>query len=355
MPTYFSSLHRTGRSLGLVTVGVLSTLGALSLSHIGPVQAQSPGINLAALVAQVNTLQSKLTTDESTIASQGTTITSLQSDVKTQGNSLSLQISTLKTQLAADEKVITSQGRTIISLNSSITDQHGAILTLNGQVAALQYGDLAVQTSLIDLQTRTASLSVSGTDLIISGVNVNIVNGMGATNTANGLGNLILGYNESTSQFYQARTGSHNLVVGSDNNYTYYGGIVAGHDNAITAPFACVVGGELNVANGSYATVSGGSSNTAVGLAASVSGGELNTASGIDSSVSGGYENTASGTNTPGYSDASSVSGGSGNTASTQDASVSGGHNLSEGTTDGWKAGSQSRIAFSTEGNFESD
>ena len=67
----FTSLRRAARSLGLVTVGVLSTLGALSLSHVGPVQAQSPGVNLAQLVAQVNTLQS-------TVSSQATTIRALQ-------------------------------------------------------------------------------------------------------------------------------------------------------------------------------------------------------------------------------------------------------------------------------------
>ena len=56
MVTLYSPLRRTARSLGLVSVGILSTLGALSLTHLGPAQAQSPGVNLAGLVAQVSSL-----------------------------------------------------------------------------------------------------------------------------------------------------------------------------------------------------------------------------------------------------------------------------------------------------------
>jgi len=44
------------RPLLYAAVGVLSTLGVLSLTHLGPAQAQSPGVNLAALVAQVSSL-----------------------------------------------------------------------------------------------------------------------------------------------------------------------------------------------------------------------------------------------------------------------------------------------------------
>ena len=58
--------------------------------------------------------------------------------------------------------------------------------------------------------------SEEGTTLRISGLNVQIVNGEGATASTNALGNLILGYNEP-SQETARRTGSHNLVLGSGN------------------------------------------------------------------------------------------------------------------------------------------
>ena len=139
-------------------------------------------------------------------------------------------------------------------------------------------------------------------DAVFEGCNVHVRSGSGSTHgTLNGEGNLIVGYNENVNSF--ARTGSHNLVIGSHNGYTSYGGLVAG---------------TLNKISGAYASVSGGSSNTASGESASVSGGTFNTASNFNSSVSGGWANTASG-------DRSSVSGGASNMATGLSASISGG------------------------------
>ena len=91
------------------------------------------------------------------------------------------------------------------------------------------------------------------------GVNVQIVNGLGATNgdpdhpadeddcITNGVGNLIVGYNEPVGGPTQ-RTGSHNLVVGLGHSYTGVGGQVVGYGNGILAPYASVVGGSGNQA-----------------------------------------------------------------------------------------------------------
>src|SRR5262249_56754567 len=69
------------------------------------------------------------------------------------------------------------------------------------------------------------------------------------------------------------RTGSHNLVVGIRNNYRSYGGMVAGYQNEIGAPWASVTGGALNLASGYYSCVSGGVLNVASGNVSSASGG----------------------------------------------------------------------------------
>ena len=278
------------RPLLYAAVGVLSTLGVLSLTHLGPAQAQSPGVNLAALVAQVS--------------------------------ALTTQVNTLKAQMT------TVQGRATV------------------------------------LETTTAPLSVSGTPgkfpatLSITGVNVHIVSGLGSTNDANpphggtlsGLGNLIIGYNALGS--YQGegdvRTGSHNLILGDRNNYSSFGGLVAGNNNTISGQYASVSagtrntasgdfasvssGGVVNTASGPYSSVSGGNANTASGNNASASGGHLNTASGSFASVSGGYGNTASGF----YA---SVSGGDSNTAGSPYASVSGGNGLTQNNFFGWTGG----------------
>lgn len=174
-----------------------------------------------------------------------------------------------------------------------------------------------------------------------SGVNVQIVNGLEETETVNGLGNLIVGYNEARQSgvwvcsdgrydndtdctsadetwAQNHKSGSHNIVGGLGSAYSGAGGLVVGLHNVINRHFATVSGGETNIASGLNSSVSGGWNNTASGEYSSVSGGRSNTASGGYSSASGGLDNTASGV----YS---SVSGGLINTASGGYSSVSGG------------------------------
>jgi hypothetical protein len=241
------------------------------------------------------------------------------------------------------------------------------------------------------LQDTLAAVTFDATanELVITGANLRIVNGLGATETTNGLGNLIVGYSElrkdnSTCRLFprvactDVRTGSHNVVVGKEHNFSSFGGVVVGFFNEISGQFASVSGGDNNTASGTASSVSGGANNTASstnssvsggganmasgrassvsgggantasGDTSSVSGGEENTASGGISSVSGGHFNTASGTNSSvsgglvntasGF--AASVSGGENNTASGRQASVSGGSNRSAPGTDNWAAGS---------------
>jgi hypothetical protein len=157
-----------------------------------------------------------------------------------------------------------------------------------------------------------------------SAVNVQIVNGLGSTDTVNQTGNLIVGYNELRGTG-DDRTGSHNIVVGVRQNYSSYGGLVAGDLNTISGVYASVSGGYGNMASGNYASVSGGNENKATGRGASVSGGLRNTASGAEASVTGGFQNEAEGNR-------ASVTGGRDNLASGGDSSINGGtHNIASG------------------------
>jgi hypothetical protein len=179
----------------------------------------------------------------------------------------------------------------------------------------------------------------------ITGANLHIVNGLGQTDCGeeagepipdcpNGVGNLIVGYNELRGSG-DVRTGSHNVVVGQQHNFSRFGGVVVGLNNEISGDFAAVGGGLGNAASGDFAAVSGGRANTASGGFAAVSGGFFNTASSDSASVSGGADNVASGLfaaavnggrgNTASGFVGASVSGGFGNTASGEGASVSGG------------------------------
>ncbi|MGE3164134.1 MAG: hypothetical protein AB7O52_04470 [Planctomycetota bacterium] len=177
----------------------------------------------------------------------------------------------------------------------------------------------------------------------LTGVNLQIVNGSGATNgnpaspnsvngMTNGTGNLIVGYNEFGTGGNN-RTGSHNLVVGSALQYERWGGAVLGQGNVIRGAWSSVTGGNANTAIGDYAAITGGLNNEAAGDYSSISGGQFNASSGdigwvgggnaneaagVESCVSGGASNTALGA-------ASAVSGGEFNSADGDRASVAGG------------------------------
>ena len=103
---------------------------------------------------------------------------------------------------------------------------------------------LAQVTALLENVTRG---TVQGHDTIqFSGVNVQIVDGSGTTgHDVNGLGNLIVGYNETRNDGTDDRTGSHNLVVGERHNYSSYGGFVTGYQNNVLGIFATVSGGQI--------------------------------------------------------------------------------------------------------------
>jgi hypothetical protein len=193
----------------------------------------------------------------------------------------------------------------------------------------------------------------------LSGVNVQIINGAGKTDTTNGEGNLVVGYDEEPGE----QTGSHDLMVGTKQTFTSYSSILGGWHNSATAPrsvafgefsraegeeatvlggqeglasgvdsvvvgglkdqatdgYATAGGGFSNIAGSKFASAGGGRENKATGAYASVSGGDTNTAGGFAASVSGGAGNTATG-------EKSSILGGGGNVASGYLASVAGGY-----------------------------
>jgi hypothetical protein len=121
-----------------------------------------------------------------------------------------------------------------------------------------------------------------------SGANVQVVNGTGTTESANGEGNLVVGYDEDLAGHPQ--TGSHNLILGVEQMFTSYGGLAAGSENFVTGPWASVTGG-ANEASGDYSSVSGGGFNIASGRTSSISGGEHNTTPTRSALIGGGAKN----------------------------------------------------------------
>jgi hypothetical protein len=193
-----------------------------------------------------------------------------------------------------------------------------ALLGIPLQSGKAQYEDKDLAQRLAALEYKLEYISGGPNEVVITGANLRIVNGLGTTYTTNGLGNLIVGYNEERGDSSDNRTGSHNVVVGIRHNFSGYGGLAVGDLHDISGAFAAVSGGVENTASGPGSSVSGGYRNMAHGFASSVSGGEMNTARGARAVVSGGIHNTAEG-NWP---------------------SVSGGTDITVDTENGWAAGS---------------
>jgi len=196
----------------------------------------------------------------------------------------------LSARVAALEAAVAALQSTASAQQARIAELESTVATLQGQVLVLQDSPAMGLNPFLDVTLEL------GLPLIrFKNVNVQIVNGEGPVQvedenlpnyydnpTLNGLGNLIVGYNETGTLLHgdlEVRTGSHNLVVGPGHTYSSYGGVVAGF---------------MNKSTGVYATVTGGSENTAGAPASSVSGGNFCRALGNFSSVSGGVNSVAS-------------------------------------------------------------
>jgi hypothetical protein len=212
----------------------------------------------------------------------------------------------------------------------------------SGTAADTQPGGMAERMANLEKKLGAMAFDDAANEVVITGANLRIVNGLGSTNTTNGLGNLIVGYNEPRQfDLPDIRTGSHNVVVGREHNFSRFGGLVVGLHSEISGDYASVSGGTFNTASGSGSSVSGGLGTTASGDFASVSGGTAIRASGDYASVSGGINNVATGLG-------SSVSGGINNVASGSESSVSGGNgNTATGPASSVSGGDQNRASGS--------
>jgi hypothetical protein len=237
------------------------------------------------------------------------------------------------TQVRALRQQVTALRRQLGALRNEFAAENAARLEVLAQLNALkgqqaQLGALRQQIELLAREIKslkantvldlngylTFDVSNGYPAALFRGINVQIVNGTGQTQTMNGLGNLIVGYNRPSAGSFicslgaadteavcvtsggvwaqSHKGGSHNIVGGDFNSYASWGGLVLGVENAISAPYAAVLSGARNRAGGGLVSISGGSYNTASGIYSTVSGGFDNRASGDFSAVAGGAQRT---------------------------------------------------------------
>jgi len=265
----------------------------------------------------------------------------------------------------------------LVAVEAMLVSMQASLNTANETIASLQAELNTVQANEV---LNLGGIVTVGPDangyqtVLFTGVNLQVVNGVNQT-TPNGVGNLIVGYNAASSgmgsqvcsdpQYLESidcenagetwssdhKTGSHNIVGGSQNSYSQTGGLLVGNNNIINQHDVTVSGGQGNIASGLYASISGGVLNIATASHSSVSGGQSNAASGFYSNVSGGGFNIASGQN-------SSVSGGWRNNALSLYSSASGGRqNTASGIASSVSAGRMNfaRASYSAVSGGESN
>jgi hypothetical protein len=235
------------------------------------------------------------------------------------GGDLGQQVRDLRRQVGALQSTVRSLRSQLAAEAAARRSLQAAMDGLKNQLASIQADVRSLQgNSILDLNGYLTLDHSSGyPTALLQGINVQVVNGTGNTHSANGLGNLIVGYNRartaspvcSLGAYSNAadcrakggvwaqshKSGSHNFVGGDFNSYSGWGGLVVGIENAVTAPYATITAGALNLASGDLSSISGGSTNAATGMYGVVSGGLGNTAAGSFASLSGGARRTALG------------------------------------------------------------
>ena len=124
-----------------------------------------------------------------------------------QVRALRAQLTTLRAQLVAARKELSAQSAARDDLQAqldALKGQQAQLDALRRQLEALKADVKALRAnSVLDLNGYlTFDISNGYPIALFRGINVQIVNGTGETQTANGMGNLIVGYNRpSTGSF----------------------------------------------------------------------------------------------------------------------------------------------------------
>ncbi|MBI4603279.1 MAG: hypothetical protein HY721_15100 [Planctomycetes bacterium] len=154
-----------------------------------------------------------------------------------------------------------------------------------------------------DMSIVEGDARVPGRTVLFTGVNVQIVTGLGRTETTNGVGNLIVGYQEfrgqaegpPTEEGVNTRTGSHNIVVGARHNYSSSSGLLVGAESSLIGPGCAILGGHGSRVLGSHSVIVGGAGSCTHGSGSVIVAGENNTTNGGASAIIGGVGNRTTG------------------------------------------------------------
>ena len=135
----------------------------------------------------------------------------------------------------------------------------------------------------LQLMTRLSDhLRIGSGEVVITGANLRIENGVGLTDSSNGLGNLLIGYGLPVEA-------SHSIIMGQGNRAYAYGNIATGQNNVLLGPTSIALGTALSELSSETVAI-GGVDNRVDGLGAAAIGGESNTVKGRGAVLIGAHD-----------------------------------------------------------------
>jgi predicted nucleic acid-binding Zn-ribbon protein len=325
----------TNRVIALETdlAAAQSRLGALEAADVTQATAISDlDASVSALSTTVSGFASRITTVEGGLAA------------------LDARVDTVDTRSATNAGAVSTLQTNVAGVQSQVTGFAADVQSNSADVAAVVSSQSTQDTRLSALEAKTASMSTDTIDgraaVVFDAVNLHLRSGSGSTaGTVNGLGNLVIGYDEARTTGSD-KSGSHNIVFGRLANYTSFGGLVGGSNNAVTGSYASILTGSNNEATSTYSVVIAGSSNDSTGTSSVVVTGSNNEATSGDSVVISGSSNDSTGT------DSVVVSGSSNVAEGTTSVVVSGFDNDSSGWRSIVVGGTGNRAGLDTSDNY---
>ncbi len=281
---------------------LLPGLIACGSSEVVPLDADARIAALESVVADQQAALARIDALEATVTAQAARVAELEA-AGAQGGTNTEQLDALEVRLADLEGSVALSDDTLAALNVALddlvsrVDGHDVVVAaIDGRVSTLEaLAATPVEQELLTDLSAYLDVDTSSSTLLVTGANVQIVNGVGTTDSTNRRGNLILGYNEDASGYEGSgmREGSHSLVMGMNHAYTGYANLVQGDSSSVTGNYGAVIGGRGLDVYGEGGVVVGGTSNRSDGRGSVVVGGAANAATGDYSTVIGGGANSA--------------------------------------------------------------
>lgn len=191
----------------------------------------------------------------------------------------------VEARVAALEAALSTADGAIGQLQTDLTAATAQIGEMQAQIDVLSAVDVSAlenRVSIVEETLTCVTYDTTTMDLIFVGCNVHVRDGTGFTQSASGLGNLIVGYNANITGTLD-RLGAHNVVLGDEQAYSGFGQLRAqfvgsSHDMTVA------IGGSLSESISHDRSTAVGSDSTVI------IGNGLTTSVGQDMSVTTGRD-----------------------------------------------------------------